>query len=209
MAALLVMDKCWGSPRGRLYHMSVDCARRRPGARVLSEQEIAVRRPCGRCVRVCHACWDMHRTMYAFDCDHVFCEDCVRTPVGDAAKRRSHIVCPCGGRLRECDARLHTLYVESLATDDPPRVAVDDALSLHCPHCHGAFLDFDGCLALQCHCGGYFCGLCLHTFGGVVWRASHPDNQNAGIWVLLDQLILPMLIMISMANLKEAQYYLF
>ena len=49
----------------------------------------------------------------------------------------------------------------------PIRTAiVDDILTLRCPRaaCRQAFLDFDGCLALQCRregCGAHFCGICM------------------------------------------------
>lgn len=41
---------------------------------------------------------------------------------------------------------------------------IDRVLTLHCPRCKAAFLDFDGCLALKCArrgCGCAFCGVCL------------------------------------------------
>ena len=45
---------------------------------------------------------------------------------------------------------------------------IDHVLTLHCPRCKAAFLDFDGCLAItcrqhRCHCG--FCGVCLEDCG--------------------------------------------
>lgn len=45
---------------------------------------------------------------------------------------------------------------------------IEEVLNLHCPRCKGAFLDFDGCLALQCirsSCRAAFCGACLHDCG--------------------------------------------
>ena len=53
-------------------------------------------------------------------------------------------------------------------------VAVEEDLTLHCPRCRGAFLDWSGCAALQCRdegaarrgCGAGFCALCLKDCGG-------------------------------------------
>jgi hypothetical protein len=38
---------------------------------------------------------------------------------------------------------------------------VQEILTLHCPRCGGAFLDFDGCLALSCPAPGCACGFCV------------------------------------------------
>ncbi len=39
--------------------------------------------------------------------------------------------------------------------------ARDDALNLKCPHCLTAYVDFEGCMALQCStCKRFFCGYC-------------------------------------------------
>lgn len=46
---------------------------------------------------------------------------------------------------------------------------IEGVLTLHCPRCMTAFLDFDGCLALSCAragCGCGFCGVCLKDCGG-------------------------------------------
>ena len=52
-------------------------------------------------------------------------------------------------------------------------VAVEEDLTLHCPRCRGAFLDFNGCAALYCKddgprkgCGISFCALCLKDCEG-------------------------------------------
>ena len=43
---------------------------------------------------------------------------------------------------------------------------IDKILTLHCPRCSLAFLDFAGCLALTCaNCGCGFCGLCQRDCG--------------------------------------------
>ena len=39
---------------------------------------------------------------------------------------------------------------------------IDTILTLRCPTCNLAFVDFDACALLQCRCGVKFCGFCLH-----------------------------------------------
>ena len=39
---------------------------------------------------------------------------------------------------------------------------IDTILTLRCPVCQLAFVDFDACALLQCRCGVKFCGFCLH-----------------------------------------------
>jgi len=48
---------------------------------------------------------------------------------------------------------------------------VEEILTLKCPRCYAAFLDFDGCFALTCsNCKCGFCGWCLTDCG----RDAHP-----------------------------------
>lgn len=45
-------------------------------------------------------------------------------------------------------------------------------LNLSCPHCHTAYAEFDGCMALQCqHCEEHFCGYCHQRCNG--GRGAH------------------------------------
>ncbi|KAL6048095.1 non-specific serine/threonine protein kinase [Balamuthia mandrillaris] len=46
------------------------------------------------------------------------------------------------------------------------RRMVEDILTLQCPRCHQAFVDFDGCFALTCsRCNAAFCAWCLQDCG--------------------------------------------
>ncbi|KAL6059559.1 IBR domain-containing protein [Balamuthia mandrillaris] len=63
------------------------------------------------------------------------------------------------------------------------RRIVEDILTLQCPRCHQAFVDFDGCFALKCsRCNASFCGWCLQDCG----KNAHPhvkmcaSNNNRG-----------------------------
>lgn len=38
---------------------------------------------------------------------------------------------------------------------------IQNELIDRCPHCSIAFVDYDACNHVTCHCGGRFCGLCL------------------------------------------------
>lgn len=48
-------------------------------------------------------------------------------------------------------------------------LVVEEDLTLHCPRCNKAFIDFEGCAALKCgdnvNCGAGFCAICLKVFG--------------------------------------------
>jgi len=58
-------------------------------------------------------------------------------------------------------------YKQSQMPPDHLRMKiVDEILTLRCPRCRQAFLDFDGCFALRCSvCPCAFCGWCLQDCG--------------------------------------------
>jgi hypothetical protein len=72
---------------------------------------------------------------------------------------------------RDMRAQAQAEMQELMAKDVDERAAlmlrkhiVDDILTLRCPRCMTAFLDFEGCFALQCGnrvCNAGFCGWCL------------------------------------------------
>ena len=58
------------------------------------------------------------------------------------------------------------LLTARLQVDHARRHIVDTLLTLKCPQCSAAFLDFNGCFALTCHrCKCGFCGWCLQACG--------------------------------------------
>lgn len=67
-------------------------------------------------------------------------------------------------------------YITSSRADrvvlrDPYQHIVDDVLTLKCPRCDQAFVDFDACLVLLCsRCSHVFCGLCMCELDA---RTSH------------------------------------
>lgn len=52
-----------------------------------------------------------------------------------------------------CIAQKHRLHI------------ADEILTMRCPRCSTAILDFSGCMALSCECGCGFCGWCLEDCG--------------------------------------------
>jgi hypothetical protein len=78
-----------------------------------------------------------------------------------------------------------TQYRQEIA---PPNVILnkihDEILTLKCPRCKKAFLDFEGCFALKCsNCPSSFCGWCLADCGSDahphVRECPHKLNKDA------------------------------
>jgi len=77
--------------------------------------------------------------------------------------------------------------VDRAITDDVVHI-VDTILTLRCPACQLAFVDFDACALLQCRCGVKFCGFCLHpnaTHGHVAECRENPlhGRGEQGVYV--------------------------
>jgi RNA recognition motif-containing protein len=75
--------------------------------------------------------------------------------------------------------------LSTLPPDQLRMQIVDDILTLRCPRCKQAFLDFDGCFAISCHaCPCNFCGWCLMDCQGDAHphvkecRDRHPEAQS-------------------------------
>jgi len=65
------------------------------------------------------------------------------------------------------------------------REIVENILTLKCPRCKTAFVDFDGCFALSCsQCGCGFCAYCLSDCGNSAAAHEHvracPNSLNRG-----------------------------
>lgn len=80
----------------------------------------------------------------------------------------------------ECEASHESMTCKDyrLATLPPDQIRmkiIEEILTLRCPRCKQAFLDFDGCFALTCGtCGCAFCGWCLQDCGD----DSHPHANT-------------------------------
>jgi hypothetical protein len=69
-------------------------------------------------------------------------------------------------RLEAERARISAMTAEELKVDEMRRHVVDRLLTLACPRCSAAFVDFNGCFAVTCHrCSCGFCGWCLADCG--------------------------------------------
>ena len=90
----------------------------------------------------------------------------------------------------ECDARLEAervriavLTAEEIRPQQIRKHIVDRILTLACPRCGQAFVDFDGCTALTCsRCNAGFCAWCLADCGNDAHRhvANCNDNKAPG-----------------------------
>jgi len=152
----LIEGRLWHDMPGRL------CARCFPRC-VVCQTEGGMPMPCASRHGVCRACLHAHVG---------------RLPPGTLPR------CPCGdgGRLdvRRFPDSLWTIFADRCFADGPapPRAEQDaeagapsttqDALALldmasqdACPCCARVYVDFDGCAALRCECGAWFCALCL------------------------------------------------
>lgn len=86
----------------------------------------------------------------------------------------SKMASQCAEMQRDFDSRLQRKVdelLEKFASDDSAALreqgksgaarARSEALNLACPHCDTVYIDFEGCMALQCSsCKKHFCGYC-------------------------------------------------
>lgn len=70
-------------------------------------------------------------------------------------------------KVEEHEGLTCSQYLQAKAPPDRLRLrVVDEVLTLRCPRCSQAFLDFEGCFALKCSkCPCTFCGWCLADCG--------------------------------------------
>jgi hypothetical protein len=88
-------------------------------------------------------------------------------------------------RLEAERARIAAMTKEDLQVDEMRRHVVDRLLTLACPRCSAAFLDFNGCFALTCHrCRCGFCAWCLADCGADAHQhvpsCTHNGTEAAG-----------------------------
>ncbi len=96
--------------------------------------------------------------------------------------------------LKKQEARLKKQYEDLMKIkDEEERKAahmrleiVNDILTLRCPRCKLAFLDYTGCAALTCsNCHAGFCAMCLKDCGTDAHShvPSCPDNVSRNVYV--------------------------
>jgi len=89
--------------------------------------------------------------------------------------------------LRQEIERLRVLSAHQLEVEGLVQAVREDVLTLKCPRCGQAFVDFEGCFALKCsRCAAAFCGWCLEDCGTnahphvVCCRRKLSDNNYFG-----------------------------
>eukprot|EP00929_Paragymnodinium_shiwhaense_P108588 TRINITY_DN74902_c0_g1_i1.p1 TRINITY_DN74902_c0_g1~~TRINITY_DN74902_c0_g1_i1.p1 ORF type:complete len:553 (-),score=68.17 TRINITY_DN74902_c0_g1_i1:123-1781(-) len=103
-------------------------------------------------------------------CRRTFCSSCRQFPAHKqisvctdvASKRQEWEDAVIIADSRHAEPSVQTAALERYAEKVRLRIT-DHILSTRCPDCARAFLDFDGCFALYCHCGAGFCGWCLQS----------------------------------------------
>jgi hypothetical protein len=77
--------------------------------------------------------------------------------------------------------RRSALSTEEQAVFEARQRIADDILTLKCPRCRAAFVDFDGCFALTCGaCGCGFCAWCLTDRGTDAHACAAQCSQRLG-----------------------------
>ena len=152
--------------RSRITDAVVDCADARSAL-------------CTQCAPMCVVCFSEPGRPTGCVEDHGICYDCLELHLGQHAQNdpAAPLRCPCGsGELDflkdvppESFARWRDAIGTRRCTVPQPSIAArmcEEARTLACPHCGRQFVDFDGCAALRCTCGRYFCAMCLAPCGG-------------------------------------------
>lgn len=89
------------------------------------------------------------------------------------AALQAAVEAPLRVEMQQLEAKLRReLSVSSSATEARLRGhIIERILTLKCPRCAAAFVDFHGCLALSCrNCSCGFCGVCLEDCGADAHR---------------------------------------
>lgn len=121
-----------------------------------------------------------HGGVVAFcdQCPEHYCLDCSEK-VGKPIIRHRGQTC----EQREEDAR-RLEEIENLTTQHRNRIT-DAILTLRCPRCKQAFIDFENCFAITCSkCKCEFCGYCLQDCGDDAHAhvVKCPLNEKGGLF---------------------------
>ena len=158
----------FGVAKSRVAHASAHCPRARQAVPLpaLREHDRVMRRMCKYCAMLdegCLVCGDMvgPGARVSTGC-HVLCVECEAEHVRllrQNPRWDGGVSCPCSDNATVF--RKVAFSSTEGRTVSETRDIIDDALTLRCPHCATAFVDFDGCAAIECRCRGAFCALCL------------------------------------------------
>ena len=160
----------------KCVHIMPDCKR----SRVKNASRVAFgtgMRECKFCFpKKCMICFESGKHKCPCE-EHNICEECLSNYVSKLIENPEWdqlVSCPCGkGNFKHhrLPHKIQEIIKKHIVTNDRCNyykrsdldVAIQDILTSKCQHCQSAFLDFDGCLSVQCRCKKYFCALCLHV----------------------------------------------
>lgn len=199
----------WRAPRGRVGHRRADCPHLR-GKRVERIDRAEVARLCTVCACTCVVCQtDPGRPTHCPH-GHALCEECLESHLDDHLRTRPEALlrCPCGDgepldletlppstlrRWLHSVVRVVGFTARRTSRLESVGVALcHEAQALACPRCGRGFADFDGCAAIHCPCGAFFCALCLQdhatsedAHAHVLACPHNPDADEYGYYVPL------------------------
>jgi hypothetical protein len=168
----------WKNGRGRCGHRG-DCFHVKVKSQPCSIDDIDTF--CQVCCPKCIVCKTTGG--YALLCGmHGICLDCWPW----YARHHNLLKCPCGMGSemdpRQLPVKIFNLWKESLchttSTEGDQRGSQvahfeDRVLNTTCPWCNSIYIDFDGCAAVYCNCGHWFCGLCDARIDGDTSHDAH------------------------------------
>ena len=180
----------FGSARSLTYHATPDCRQCRVRHPVRLDT-LRGKRACPVCVGnvdavECTACAGLMPAFASFSCGHAFCRECAEHVISSNARRKARrLACPCGGGFAPTvSAEIMGEMLDRAWSDGAAARTPADHLNSACPHCDAVFYDFDGCLALRCDCGGFFCALCFKACASNQEAHAHArecaSNPNPG-----------------------------
>ena len=166
----------------RCVHAGAVCRRARVNNATPVRFDPSRMRKCKFCcedVTECYCCLEEYAHSITAKCgSHSMCNDCVERNIEvlrENSEWNCKVTCPCGSEFdhklfnKRSKEMIDKYKLDKATRTDSHRrfhydVIVENILTLKCPKCDKAFVDFDGCLALQCNCGTYFCGKCMEEF---------------------------------------------
>lgn len=177
--------------RSRCVHADSVCKRARvKNARLIQFDPLKMHK-CKFCFVIeneCYVCLEVKSNQASAKCNaHYMCGDCIDRNVEVLCQTKGwncQVVCPCGSEFdkrilsKKSKQRIEKYSSEAKNETQSYRkfhydIITEDILTLKCPSCRNAFIDFDGCLALYCNCGAYFCGKCMCKFDSSKDAHSH------------------------------------
>ena len=122
--------------------------------------------PCNKCHMLCQECLMRHMK-----------RECIESEPSIIRDRNFDVSCPCGYGVfdpQQIPRWCHEIWCEGIKRGSqstalyrmcPVENAIQNILTLRCPNCNVAFLDFDACAAVYCNCLHWFCALCMQDIG--------------------------------------------